>query len=46
MKIRMGGIAVIVLGLLIALGPQFLFKVCDPAAGGAFMKCHWSAQAR
>jgi len=25
------GSVVIVLGLLIALGPQFLFKVCDPA---------------
>jgi hypothetical protein len=31
-------------GLLIALGPQFLFKVC-PVMGDMIMKCHWSAQA-
>jgi hypothetical protein len=35
---------VLVFGLLIALGPQFLFKVC-PVVGDMFMKCHWSAQA-
>jgi hypothetical protein len=46
MKIRViGGVAAAVLGLLIALGPQFLFKVCDPMMDGSFMKCHWSAQA-
>lgn len=46
MKIRIiGGIAVIALGLLLALGPHFLFKVCGPTADGGFMKCHWSAQA-
>ena len=45
MKIRIiGGVAAIVLGLLIALGPQLLFKVCEPM-GENFMKCHWSAQA-
>jgi hypothetical protein len=45
MKIRIiGGSAAIVLGLLIAVGPQFLFKVCE-AMDGNFMKCHWSAQA-
>ena len=45
MKIRIiGGSAAIVLGLLIALGPQFLFEVCA-AMDGNFMKCHWSAQA-
>ncbi|MDR2314474.1 MAG: DUF4418 family protein [Spirochaetaceae bacterium] len=42
-RIISGG-AVIIFGLLIALGPQFLFKVC-PVAGDMFMKCHWSAQA-
>jgi hypothetical protein len=42
-RIVSGG-AVIVFGLLIALGPQFLFKVC-PAADGRIMKCHWSARA-
>jgi hypothetical protein len=47
------GITVIILGSLIALGPQFLFKVCEPASpiaahdegGQTWMKCHWSAQA-
>jgi hypothetical protein len=40
----MSGGGAIVFGLLIALGPQFLFKVC-PIAGDMIMKCHWSAQA-
>ena len=45
MRIRIiAGTAAIVLGLLIALGPQFLFKVCEPM-GENFMKCHWTAQA-
>jgi hypothetical protein len=43
-RIIAGG-GVIVLGLLIALGPQFLFKVCGPTAEGGFMRCHWSARA-
>ncbi|MDR0670559.1 MAG: DUF4418 family protein [Treponema sp.] len=38
------GAATIVFGLLIALGPRFLFKVC-PVVDGMYMKCHWSAQA-
>lgn len=42
-RVFSGG-GVIVLGLLIALGPQFLFKVC-PVVEGMFMKCHWSARA-
>ena len=45
MKARIiGGAAAIALGLLLALGPQFLFKVCEPM-GENFMKCHWTAQA-
>ena len=44
MKERIIGIVFIVPGLLIALGPQFLFKVC-PVMDDLFMKCHWSAQA-
>ena len=39
------GSLTIIAGLLIALGPQFLFKVCAPMMGGNFMQCHWSAQA-
>jgi hypothetical protein len=42
-RIISGG-ATIVFGLLIALGPQFLFKVC-PVMEGMIMKCHWSARA-
>ena len=42
-RIILGGV-VIVFGLLIALGPRFLFKVC-PVEGDMVMKCHWSAQA-
>jgi uncharacterized membrane protein YedE/YeeE len=42
-RIISGSIA-IVFGLLIALGPQFLFKVC-PVMGDMIMKCHWSARA-
>ena len=38
------GSVVIVLGLLIALGPQFLFKVCAHGEDG-YPHCHWSAQA-
>jgi hypothetical protein len=42
-RIIAGG-ATIVCGLLVALGPQFLFPVC-PTTAGMIMKCHWSAQA-
>jgi hypothetical protein len=35
---------VILLGLLIALGPQFLFKVCS-IHGVTFPLCHWTARA-
>jgi hypothetical protein len=38
------GTVVIILGLLIALGPQFLFKVCAHGESG-YPHCHWSAQA-
>jgi hypothetical protein len=38
------GAAVAVMGLLIALGPQFLFKVCAHGED-SFPHCHWSAQA-
>jgi len=44
MKKRIIGIIFTVLGLLIAIGPQFLFKVCKPM-GEMFMKCYWSARA-
>jgi hypothetical protein len=41
-RIISGG-AAIIFGLLIALGPQFLFTVC-PVMGDMVMKCHWTAQ--
>ena len=37
------GAIVIALGLLIALGPQFLFKTCGH--GENFPQCYWSARA-
>jgi hypothetical protein len=37
------GAVVVAMGLLIALGPQFLFKVCR-TSGHGFLRCHWSAQ--
>ncbi|WP_051656543.1 DUF4418 family protein [Butyrivibrio sp. AE3004] len=39
------GITFIILGLLIAVGPQSIFAVCGPMEDGKFMKCHWTAQA-
>jgi len=45
LKIRLSyGITIVILGLLIALGPQFLFKVCT-VHNGVLPLCHWSAQA-
>jgi hypothetical protein len=45
MKIRIiAGSAAIVTGLLIALGPQFLFKVCE-VVDDMKMKCFWTARA-
>jgi len=38
------GSVVILLGLLIALGPQFLFKVCAHKEE-SFPRCNWSARA-
>ena len=38
---RIIGIIVAVVGLLLALGPRFIFKVCDSHT----MICHWTAQA-
>jgi len=38
------GIIVTALGLLIALGPRFLFKICAISEDGV-SHCYWSAQA-
>jgi hypothetical protein len=38
------GSAVMLMGLFIALGPQFLFKVCGHGEDG-YPHCHWTAQA-
>jgi hypothetical protein len=42
-KIIISGAAVVVVGLLIALGPQLLFKVCTHGES-SFPLCHWSAR--
>jgi len=39
------GAGAIIAGLLIALGPQFLFKVCPQESNGDWLQCHWSVQA-
>jgi hypothetical protein len=39
------GLGAILMGSLIALGPQFLFELCKPTANGLWMKCHWTGQA-
>jgi len=39
------GAVVVVIGLLIALGPQFIFKACPQHEDGVWSQCHWSVQA-
>jgi hypothetical protein len=43
-KSVISGTIVIILGLFIALGPQFLFRACGHGEDG-FPRCHWSVQA-
>ena len=38
------GAIIIVLGLLISLGPQYLFQPCPPH-GASYALCHWTAMA-
>lgn len=40
---KITGIVIAVLGLLTALIPTVIFKVCA-AMDGKFMKCHWTSQ--
>ena len=42
-----GGTIIAIFGLLIAIGPQFLFKVCSRSCSccGDIPQCHWTAQA-
>lgn len=42
-KNKISGIVIALLGLLTALIPTVIFKVCE-AMEGKFMKCHWTAQ--
>ena len=42
-KTRLTGNVIAVLGLLTALIPTVIFKVCE-AMDGKFMKCHWTSQ--
>ncbi|MDR2105639.1 MAG: DUF4418 family protein [Deferribacteraceae bacterium] len=39
------GVAGVVGGGLLSLGPQYIFRVCGLIPDGAIMRCHWSAQA-
>jgi hypothetical protein len=32
-------------GLLIALGPQYIFRLCGPGADGSWMRCQFTGQA-
>ncbi|MDR0433801.1 MAG: DUF4418 family protein [Gracilibacteraceae bacterium] len=32
-------------GLLISLGPRYIFRLCPPTADGGWMRCHWTGQA-
>ena len=43
-KAIISGAVVTALGLLIALGPQFLFKICAHGES-VFPLCHWTARA-
>jgi hypothetical protein len=43
-KRNLNGIVFFLLGLLVILGPRYLFRVCVPDEYG-FPLCHWSAQA-
>jgi hypothetical protein len=36
------GFGAVAAGLLIALGPQYIFKLCPQAQDGHFMLCHWT----
>lgn len=42
-KTKITGIVIALLGLLTALIPTVIFKVCS-AMDGKFMKCHWTSQ--
>jgi hypothetical protein len=39
------GVAAIVAGLLIALGPQYMFRLCPQTADGHWMTCHYTGNA-
>ncbi|MDR1978505.1 MAG: DUF4418 family protein [Synergistaceae bacterium] len=41
----LAGLTAIVSGGLIALGPQYLFKVCEQAHHGNVTQCFWTARA-
>jgi hypothetical protein len=43
-KLIIPGAAIVILGLLAAFGPQYIFKLCNVAAEGAPV-CHWSGLA-
>lgn len=38
------GIGAVLFGLLVAIGPQVFFKLCEAKSDGTWMKCHWTGQ--
>jgi hypothetical protein len=39
------GVVGITSGGLLALGPQYIFRICGLIPDGVIMRCHWSGQA-
>lgn len=39
------GLTILVLGVLIALGPQYIFKICEQHHAHSTTTCFWTAQA-
>lgn len=39
------GIGALAAGLLVAIGPNTIFRICAAKPDGNWMKCHWTGQA-
>lgn len=44
-KRYISGLLYIIIGLLIAIGPFTIFRVCIPQDSDMIMKCYWTARA-
>lgn len=38
------GICALISGLLVAIGPNTVFRICAAKPDGSWMKCHWAGQ--